>query len=457
MKQTTRKKLRDYQVKMLRYAKERKHFALFAEMRLGKTLTSIRIVKSYPENERNLVLVVAPFSAWDGWETDLHDEGISLTHIDGSKNQRAKILKAATSGWYIINYEAWRSVGKTLINTEWNIVLLDESDIIKNPRAKVSKFFASYFRFVDHRGILTGTPDPESDLDFYQQLRFQDENIFKEKTFYQFRHNWCEAVGFHGYEIRKSLRDKFKRILAANCFFIKRSDVNLGGEQIIQKRYVKLDSKHQAMYETLENEFILESFDDNVFKATTESFATYTWQRQLASGIVDNKLSWNGKIIELIDIVTRQLPRDQIVIWASFDAELYAIEDALKKNNVSCKVLNGKVDHTTRTQFKREFQRGEFRVFVIQPEIFKYGTDLSAASTLIYHSLPASAKTYRQSKDRAIDIAKANGTLIIYLLTEDTVDEDLCENLEKKMTRSEFNHSLARSIRERQLAKRRRR
>lgn len=450
MKHTTRKKLRDYQVQMFCYAKKRAHFALFAEMRLGKTLTAIRIVNSYKENERNLVLIVAPFSAWDGWATDLHDEGIELHHIDGIKSQRLRILKDAKSGWYITNYEAWRSIGKELINIEWNVCILDESDIIKNPKAKVSKFFTSHFRDVDHRGILTGTPDPESDLDFYQQVHFQNEHIFKEKTFYQFRHNWCEPRGLYDYGIRRTLHDKFRRTLAANCFFIKRSDVNLGGKQIVQKRYVKLDSKHRAMYDTLEREFILESFEDNVFKSTMESFATYIWQRQLASGVVDGRLSWSGKVDELVNIVVKQLQHEQIVVWASFDVELYAIEEAMNKNNVSCKVLNGKVDHKTRTQYKREFQKGTFRILIIQPEIFKYGTDLSAASTLIYYSLPVSAKTYRQSKDRTIDIAKANGVLIIYLLSKDTVDEDICATLEKKLSRSEFNHALARAMHDRQ-------
>ena len=118
----------------------------------------------------------------------------------------------------------------------------------------------------------------------------------------------------------------------------------------------------------------------------------------------------------------------------------------MKKEKISCAVLNGKISHDARTTLKHDFQEGKFKVLIAQPEIFKYGTDLSAASTIIYYSLPASAKTYRQSKDRTINLEKTGSCLIIYLLTEDTIDEDLCSNLEDKLDRSSMNHAIARSI-----------
>lgn len=213
-------------------------------MRLGKTVCTIRIISSYAQDERGLVLVVAPFSAWDGWYWELKCEGKEITFIDGLKKKRLDILRNAKSGWFIVNYEAWRALGNELRDTDWACVVLDESDMIKNPKAKVSKFFTQNFRFVKHRFILTGTPDPEDDLDFYQQIKFSDNTIFPERNYYQFRHNWCRPTGF-GYGLKPSLRQRFQDVLGKHCFFIKRSDVNLGGEQIVQKRFVRLDAKHQ--------------------------------------------------------------------------------------------------------------------------------------------------------------------------------------------------------------------
>lgn len=440
-----RKILRPYQRDIVRYGRSVQHPRIFADMRLGKTVCTIRIISSYAKEDRGLVLVVAPFSAWDGWYWELKCEGKEITFIDGLKKKRLDILRNAKSGWFIVNYEAWRALGNELRDTDWDCVVLDESDMIKNPKAKVSKFFTQNFRFVKHRFILTGTPDPEDDLDFYQQIKFSDNTIFPERNYYQFRHNWCRPTGF-GYGLKPSLRQRFQDVLGKHCFFIKRSDVNLGGEQIVQKRFVRLDAKHQAMYETLENEFILEDKETEVFKSTTEQFATYSWMRALASGCVDGKLSWGGKIEELLYLLQGQLKREQVVVWACFDAELYAIEKALKKEKISCAVLNGKISHDARTTLKHDFQEGKFKVLIAQPEIFKYGTDLSAASTIIYYSLPASAKTYRQSKDRTINLEKTGSCLIIYLLTEDTIDEDLCSNLEDKLDRSSMNHAIARSI-----------
>lgn len=441
-----RKILRPYQRDIVKYGRSVKHPRIFADMRLGKTLCTIRIVKSYPKLEKQKILIVAPFSAWNGWQTELSEEGISdVNLLEGSKKNRKDLLSDENTGWYLTNYEAWRSIGPELRDFDWDIIILDESDIIKNPKAKVTKFFTDNFRFVKHRFILTGTPDPEHDLNFFSQLKFSDENIFVERNIHQFIHNWCESIGYDTV-IRPKYRDLFRKRVAQGSHFIKRSDVNLGGSQIIQKRFVRLDAKHQKMYATLENTFILESVDDGVFKSTTESFATYTWAKMLASGVVDGKQSWNGKLIELYTLMSSQLKGEKVVIWASFDAELYAIQKYLLSKNITCKVLNGKLSREERDEVKHSFQRGEFTALIAQPEIFKYGTDLSVASTIIYYSLPASAKTYRQSKDRTISIAKNNSCLIIFLLTEDTVDVDICNNLENKLSRSSMNHDIARGI-----------
>ena len=440
-----RKILRSYQRDIVRYGRSVPHPMIFADMRLGKTVCTIRIISSYSPSERGLVLIVAPFSAWDGWREELQCEGKTLNFITGLKKKRLKIMDNIAPGWYITNYEAWKSIGPQLRDTDWDCVVLDESDTIKSPKAKVSKFFTQNFRFVKHRFILTGTPDPESDLDFYQQVKFCNPSIFPERNYYQFRHNWCKSTGF-GFRLDPKLKEKFRTILAKHCMFIKRSDVNLGGEQIVQKRFVRLDSKYQSIYETLENEFIVEDKEVGIFKSTQEQFATYVWMRALASGVIDGHMHWRGKLEELLYLLTTQLSSEQVVVWACFDAELYAIANALEKAKISCAVLNGKISPENRTILKHNFQAGKFRILVAQPEVFKYGTDLSAASTIIYFSLPVSAKTYRQSKDRTINLQKTGSCLIIYLLTEDTIDEDICDSLETKLDRSSMNHAIARGI-----------
>ena len=81
-----RRKLRPYQVDALKYASIQ-HPALFIEMRLGKTLITIRRIKRYPDC--NKVLVVAPYSALNSWKKD---DSIDKTSSKPSKKILDQLL-----------------------------------------------------------------------------------------------------------------------------------------------------------------------------------------------------------------------------------------------------------------------------------------------------------------------------------------------------------------------------
>lgn len=431
------KKLRQYQIDMVKYARRTQHPVFFVEMRLGKTLATIRSIKTYAPEHRQKVLVVAPFSAWNGWNDDLTEEGVEHVLMYGSSKDRLKILGEEHTV-YITNYESWKGIGKALKSIQWDVVVLDESDGIKNPRAKVSQFYTKNFRNVRHRYILTGTPDPESDMDFFQQIYFSDPSVFNNINFWQFRSSWCYPAGFD-YKLKPRNQDKFQKLLASHCYFLKRKDVNLGNVEIVEKKVVQFDPKTKKMYETMLDSFILESTEDNIYKPTMHAGAIYAWMRQLSSGIADGKLVWDGKVKELVRLLTTELKTEPVVVWASYIKEIDYILDSLKQHHIHCNILRGDVAVHDRLKITDDFSKGKFRVLVANPEVCKYGSDFSVASTQVFFSVPASGKTYMQCKERTNKVGKTDSTLIVYLVTENSADELVYEAVISKEWRTDYN------------------
>lgn len=439
------KKLRDYQLSGVRFGRALKDFGLFWEMRLGKTLTAIRTVKTYDPSERENVLIVAPFSAWAGWCEDLASEGLEGLCLGGTMRKREKAL-CGQDGWFITNYESFRGLERALLGKEWGTIILDESDCIKNPSAKVTKFYMKNFRDVAHRIILTGTPATESDMNYFSQLKFLDSASFKEKNWFEWRRNWCYLAGFK-WLIKASKAMELKRVIAKYCSVLKRSDVSLGNEKMVVKRYVEFNAATSKQYTTILNEFLLEAESGEVLRTAQETLQTYIWMRQLTSGLVLGKLSWTGKMDELLSIVAG-LNGAPVVVWASFNDERFHISSALANAGISTMSLDGSVSLPVRQSTIKLFQERKFQVLVANPDILKYGADLSVADTMVWYSLPTSGKVYDQASDRTTAIVKEQAVTNYVLMVKGSIDELLMEALESKDARQNANHHAIRRLQE---------
>ena len=164
-----RRPLRLYQRVMLQYCLSVQNPALFVQMRLGKTLVTIRSIRI---RQGRKILIVAPYSALYSWSIELELEQEQNTiELYGSRNERLQVLddQYATGKWFLLNKEGHRILPE-IADFSFDIVVIDESTFIKAPYStrkgsQVTRFYCQNFRDAMHRYILTGTPAPESELD----------------------------------------------------------------------------------------------------------------------------------------------------------------------------------------------------------------------------------------------------------------------------------------------------
>jgi len=444
-----------HQLDSFRYAMEFRHPALFLQMRLGKTMVSVRRINLYKPLDPKLglrILIVAPSSALGSWIDELQEEGESSVQllIAAKKKRRGFLMQRRK--WNLINKEGYQALPQ-IANIDWDCVVLDESTFIKTVwKIKVTEFFLDNFRDVPHRWILTGTPNPESDLEFWSQLAFLDGQAFGCKTFWQFRVKYFQPdENGYNWVAKRGTAKMIQQYVGRRCKIIRRKDVNMDKEKIKMKRTFDLPDKLRIQYERIEEDF---EYETDEIVTTKFSITKHQWLRRFCGGFLDGELVWKGKIDCLVDLLKNELRRDSVIVWAWYKDEIAAIYKALKKKKINCAVMQGggggnKLE--IRERKKKLFNKGKIQVLIIQPEVAKTGMNLSKADTAIYYSEPEGLEASQQTEDRILSLAKTSPLLYIYLQVKDSVDQDIRDALSMKALKSDYqlNRAIKESMRRR--------
>ena len=436
-----RTKLRKYQLDALRWSDNVRHPGFYLDMRLRKCLLTIRRIKRW--HCAGPFLIVCPDSAIDGWTYWLELEGIDTwTELTGSAKERASLLFPfpAIHTWFITNKECHRSTPE-IKNIPWDVVVFDESRFMANPQSDMSKFYVNNFRDVNHRIILTGTPDYKNNLDYYQQLRFLDHRSLPYKDYWHFRMAAFFLVGYD-HVMKKKHHDILKNTLAKYCYFVKREDVSGGRTQEYVKYTLKMPRKLRKRYTVVEEEFVLEQEHDMKTIFATQS---HIWLMRMCGGFIDDTMVWDGKLKKLVDLMKHDLKNESVVVLCRFKREVYYIQNYLDQLKLKSDVYTGDIKKKVRREIIKAFSIGNFNYLIAHPAAISHGTDLAVATVVIFYSQPNGQELRDQSEKRIFTMADEKHMLIIDLIARETVDDDTREgHLEDESRRDIFSRMVKR-------------
>ncbi len=410
--------------------------ALFMDMRLGKTLVAIRRVKLY-KIENPKVLVIAPNSALGSWMDELEMEGENFVLLTGTKDQRLKKLHAGKDcNWFLLNKEGHQAIPQ-IASLPWDVLIWDESHWIKNPKAAVTIFYLKYFNRVKHRWILTGTPNPESDLEFVTQMLFLNRRFMGETDYWKIRAKYFQPDGYYGWMPKPGTREKMHDELAKTAFIMKCKDAGMEKEKIYENRYIEMPKDIRKVYDSFENDF--EASIEGKSYRTIWATQKHIWLRKMCGGLIEKEegLVWGGKVVELKNLLLGELKREQVVVWFSYNDILHEINQFLSPH-VKCVPITGKTKLETREQYRKAFNAGKIRVLLLQEKIANAGMNLSGADTAIYYDEPTGLTAVQQTEDRILSMSKGGPLLYIRLIVKDSVDEDNRRALSVKGLRSDL-------------------
>ncbi|MBK9284961.1 MAG: DEAD/DEAH box helicase [Sphingobacteriaceae bacterium] len=405
---------------------ERDNFALFWEMRLGKTLTAIKILQGKGVKKP---LIVCPKAVIHTWLDELKLEGIEnplVINTDLARVMKPAIQKLET--WYVTNYETL--IREDISDCGFDAIVCDESHKLKDPKTKISSHLTSEsWRKVPIKGLLTGTPAPENLLEYYQQMKFLFGDFAGCPTFWQFKHRFFKHEGNNRYVPKYGIADYLSGVLATYCNVLKREHAGIGGKTLYEQRFVSLEGDYKQLYEKYERDWISKSEEYDAQYA----IAAYQHLHQLSGGFhKKEELKSDHKLKELKSLLRNDLAGEQVVIWCKYLEELETICKEISKYGRTT-FIRGDVPLDVRHQRRLDFNEGHYKYLVCQIKTASQGLDMSGADTAIVYSNEFGAMYRSQLVDRLVHPHKKTPNLIIDIVCENTLCHEVYNSLMAKI------------------------
>lgn len=407
----------------------------------------------YLQHKITRVLVVAPSSVCSVWPHDLAAFAAfpyEVRVLLGEKKQRLESLHSLTN--YpdtanrlliaVINYEATHREGifEALEGYAADMIVCDESQRIKNPKAAQSKAVQMLGDRAACRLILSGTPVQNSAIDLYSQYRFLDPGVFG-ANFYAFRNRYCQMGGYGGHEVvgcqhmdelTRKEHSIALRVTKAEC-------LDLPGQTFV-RRYVQLEPAARRLYTQIARASCADL--ENGEHVTASIVLTKLLRlMQLTGGFVQAdggdrpRPAGSAKLDALADILEDYVQEagQKLVVFARFRPEIAAICQLLEQRGIRYGRIDGEVPMDQRGTIVETFQQDPgVKVFVAQIQTAGLGITLHAASAAVFYSLDYNYANYAQALARIHRIGQDRPVTYIHLLAEHTVDEQVLDALERK-------------------------
>lgn len=307
----------------------------------------------------------------------------------------------------IINYDrAWRR--PILSDLRDFTLLLDESQHIKNPLSKRSKFILKLKP--QSVILLSGTPTAGKYEELVTQVNLLGWKISQD-TFYRLytEREWDEVNG--GYELvdYKNV-DRLKRKLHKyGARFLKTDEVL----DLPKQNELIVNVRNTRDYKEFSEHHILIKEDEEIVGDTMASKLTH--MRQFAGWRNKYKLE---KVKDLIESTN-----DRIIVFYNFKKEYEAIKE-LTDRPIS--TVNGDQKDLS------AYEEHNNSLTLIQYQAGATGLNLQKANKVIYFTLPQSSELFEQSKKRVHRIGQEKPCFYYYLLVEGSIEWRMKAALKEK-------------------------
>lgn len=372
------------------YENGERSFNLFFEMGLGKTITSIEIIKQV---KHNTILVICPKSLIEMWAREIAmnvPNAIRVSTPDGLYFDRG-------CTYYITNYENIRTYTQTLCP---DICIFDEVHKLKNPKSLTHKCIQRIIK-PTFTLKLTGTPITRDYMDLYGILTCVGCKVNMTPT--QFH---AKYVKIGGSVAIKRLMDSIEPFTV----FAKLEDhIEMPGyEDIVIP--VGISKVNAAKLE-------------DVCRSDKNALARIIEAQRITSSI------YGEKSLALMQLVHDILEDGRkVVIFTKYDDEFEFFMSHYGKIAVG---INGNTKCRDEQVFR--FQHDpEVKIFIGNLQTASVGLTLTAASDCIFYSETYTWGDADQSKARIYRIGQKHPCRYYHLLVPGTIDEMIYVNLIEK-------------------------
>ncbi len=430
--------LHNYQRKADNHIIVNKFCALFQEMGLGKTITTLTSINYliYRELEIINALIIAPKrvveSVWSQealkWE---HTKHLSVVKIHGNPTKRKKAINTPAD-IHLISRDniAWLCKEfKPTKDLPWDMLVIDELSSFKNNNSRRFKMLrkkrSGFKRIVG----LTGTPSPNSLMDLWPQLFLLDggERLGKFITPYRNAY-FIKSFDGYSYDLRPGADKLIYKSIDDICISMKSKDYLDLPDIIYNTVNIQFPPKLQKQYKDFEKEQILELVNSGGPITAANAAALSIKLRQFANGaIYDEQKNWHVihtlKLEALSELVEAANGSPILIAW-SFKHDAERIKVQLSNYNVRELKTQKDID---------DWNAGKIEVFMMHPASGGHGLNLQdGGNTVIWYSPDWSLELYQQLNARLHRQGQKKPVTVHRLAIEGSVDYDVLAALDSK-------------------------
>lgn len=418
-----------YQTRAIDFVMGHTHCALFLDMGLGKTVSTLTALDRlmFEEAAVERVLVIAPKSvALNTWSSETckwdHLNHLKLSIVMGSLKQRAAALDVEAD-IYVINrdnvvwlVEFFLNAGKAW---PFDTVVIDESSSFKNYASK--RFRALWKVRPQIRRIieLTGTPAPNGLMDLWSQVKLLDGGERLGKFIGQYREGFFHPGARSGAVVydwvpNKGARERIADKISDICLSMQASDylempMVIDGGMTLQLAELK-------QYRKFEKDLLLDLDDGGEIMALTAVSLTNKLLQFASGAVYDTEHDWH-------EVSSSKLEAFSDLIEASTEPVLVFYNYQHEKERILSEFPDA-VPFKGEPEILTQWNEGKIQLLLCHPASVAYGLNMQQGGHIIvWYSPTWNLELYQQANARLHRQGQTKPVIIYHLVCKGTMDE----------------------------------
>jgi SNF2 family DNA or RNA helicase len=473
--------LRPFQIEAVEFLLETKAVLLSHPLGSGKTIEAVAATEVLiDEGIAKSVLAITPASVKWQWARQIQKftDGALVTVVEGNKAWRQRLYRKLMRGeieYLLMNYEQVVNDWEIVKNLKFDVVIADECQYIKSPRAKRSRYVKRLQ--APYKFGLTGQPIENRPEELFSIMQWINPDVLGrfdifDRTFIK-RNGWGGVQYYKNLPLlrktmtnamhrktREEIADQLPAVIeedqlidfdshgrrlyhiiagelieaiqeSGNLHFAFNVERHYRGEHDDMTAYGEIMPRIMALRMLCDHPELLrisaDRFDDPDTKLGSE-YAAELKDRGLLDGVTAApKLTVT---LDLINELLSEDPANKVVLFSFFKPMLGIISDALKVEHV---VFTGDLTPRQRDAAIQEFSNNpKCRVF-LSSDAGGVGVDLPIANYLISYDLPWSAGKWEQRNGRIIRLSSEWGHVtLLSMLMRGSIEERMLDMLQTK-------------------------
>jgi len=439
--------LRDYQIEGYKWLSRLAHWGggacLADDMGLGKTIQALAIILE--KTSQGPILVVAPTSVCMNWLQEANRFAPTLKmHMLGNRNRKKLVRSLQPFDVLVTSYTLLQQEAKLLAGIDWQVIVLDEAQAIKNMETKRSRAAMSLNgRF---KLLTTGTPIENHLGELWNLFNFIIPGLLGSLESFNQRF----AVPIERFRDQVARR-KLKKLIRP--FILRRTKAQVLEELPPRTEItlqVEMHDDEIAFYEAVRRKALenlgvgkklpgrsvrgkpaggVENLKNNGKGYTVRILAEIMRLRRACCNpklVMPETDIESSKLLLFAKVVDELLEnRHKALVFSQFVGHLQLIRSFLDKKKIEYRYLDGATPVKQREKEVQAFQAGQGDLFLISLKAGGLGLNLTAADYVIHMDPWWNPAVEDQASDRAHRIGQVHPVTIYRLITKHTIEEKI--------------------------------